>query len=292
VPRAVVALVSADDFVSAVRVYADRVNDLLRRGGVPAAEAVDVAEGEALALLHAVVDTPETVIDLAGWWFARAIDATDEVVYEPGAGPIDEPISLLAGTQGEGQIRRALARMSTIERSAVVLRDCYDLPAQAVGVALDRSTEQAAELVASGRLELVAIYDSRTVPDLAGHSSRTTVDLVSLSRLADGTLEAPRAEPLRRHLATCAACEDVLEALTKGRRLAVGLPIIAMDDESREWLIARVADEAESVLPSPDEILRALDDDGSPGPALSPVLAVVVLVLAVALGIGIAALTH
>jgi hypothetical protein len=66
VPRDVVALVSADDFVSAVRVYSDRVNDLLRRGGVPAVEAIEICETHALALLDAVVNAPETVIDLAG----------------------------------------------------------------------------------------------------------------------------------------------------------------------------------------------------------------------------------
>ena len=41
-PREVVALVSADDVVAAVRVHADRVHDLLRRSGCGAEEAVDM----------------------------------------------------------------------------------------------------------------------------------------------------------------------------------------------------------------------------------------------------------
>jgi DNA-directed RNA polymerase specialized sigma24 family protein len=288
VPRDVVALVSADDFVSAVRVYADRVNDLLRRSGAPVLEAIEVTETQALALLDAVRTTPETVIDLAGWWFARAIEHTVDGDGEAGLSFVEEPISVLAGTTGEGQVRAALAGLPEGERAAVVLRDCYDLPPQAVGVALHRGTESAAELTATGRLHLVAAYDDRPAPDLSGHSSRTTVDVVSLSKLAEGSLEAPRAAPLRRHASNCAACEDVLESLAKGRRLAAGLPISAMDDDARESLISRVATRASATLPSHEAVLRAVDEDHDPGPAISPVIAVVVLVLALTLGIALA----
>jgi len=292
VPRDVVALVSADDFVSAIRVYADRVNDLLRRSGAPAIEAIEFAENQATALLDAVVTVPETVIDLAGWWFARAIEHSSA-----GGGPgslaaVEDPVSLLAGTPGEADVRVALASLVEAERSAVVLRDCYDLPPQAVGVALRRGFGPAAELTASGRLHLVAAYDWKDAPDLSAHEGRTTVDLVSLSRLAEGTLESPRAAPLRRHTMTCAACEAVVEALARGRRLAAGLPISAMDDDARESMIVRIAIRAEALLPSHEAVLQAVDDDHDPGPAVSPVIAVVVLVLAITLGIAIGVLSH
>jgi hypothetical protein len=288
VPRDVVALVSADDFVSAVRVYADRANDLLRRNGVPALEAIEVCETHALALLDAVVNAPETVVDLAGWWFARAIETTSVASELIPLDASDEPVSMLAGTLGEEEVRAALAALPDGERAAVVLRDAYDLPGQAVGVALHRGVDSAAELTAAGRLHLVAAYDDRRVPDLSGHSGRTTVDLIALSRLADGSLDAPRAAPLRRHVSHCAACEEVLESLARGRRLAAGLPIIAMDDDARESLIDRVAGRAEAVLPTLDAVLRAIDDDHDPGPLIPPVLAIVVLVLALSLGVGIA----
>jgi DNA-directed RNA polymerase specialized sigma24 family protein len=288
VPRDVVALVSADDFVSAVRVYADRVNDLLRRNGAAPLEAIEVTETQALALLEAVVTVPETVIDLAGWWFARAIEHDSRDGAGADVAIVDEPISVLAGSMGEGQVRAALAGLPEAERAAVVLRDGYDLPPQAVGVALRRGAESAAELTAAGRLHLVAAYDAREVPDLSAHAGRTTVDVVSLSKLAEGTLEAPRAAPLRRHTSNCSACEDVLESLAKGRRLAAGLPIIAMDDDARESLIARVAAQATAMLPSHEAVLRAVDEDHDPGPTISPVIAVIVLVLAITLGIAIA----
>ena len=107
-PRDVVALVSADDFVSAIRVYADRVNDLLRRRGIPPVEAVEVLETHALALLDAVVNAPETVIDLAGWWFARAVETTTSARRKAATGD-DETTSMLAGTESEARVRAALA---------------------------------------------------------------------------------------------------------------------------------------------------------------------------------------
>jgi DNA-directed RNA polymerase specialized sigma24 family protein len=291
VPRDVVALVSADDFVSAVRVFADRANDLLRRSGVAPLEAIELCEKHTLGLLEAVATEPETVIDLAGWWFARVIELVNGREPADSAAP-EDAISMLAGTPREARVRAALSALPEPEREAVVLRDCYDLPPQAVGVALHTDTDSAAELTAIGRLQLVATYDDRPAPDLSGHSGRTTVDLIALSRLAEGSLEAPRAAPLRRHLGNCAACDDVLEALAKARRLAAGLPIIAMDDQARESLIDRVATRATSTLPSHEAVLRAVDEDHDPGPAISPVVAVVVLVLALALGIAIAVLSH
>jgi DNA-directed RNA polymerase specialized sigma24 family protein len=292
VSRDVVALVSADDFVSAVRVYADRVNDLLRRGGVPAVEAIEISETQALALLDAVVNAPETVIDLAGWWFARAIELTTRRDAAAGADPLDDPISVLAGTEGEEQVRAALAALAPSERSAVVLRDGYDLPPQAMGVALRRGTDSAAELTATGRLHLVATYDEHSVPNLSGHSGRTTVDLVTLSRLAEGSLEAPRAASLQRHVANCRACADVLHALEKGRRLVSALPIIAMDDDARQSFINRIAVRAAAVLPSHDYVLRLADEELGEGPMISPIMVIATLVLAGTLGVSVAVLLH
>jgi anhydro-N-acetylmuramic acid kinase len=56
VPREVVALVSADDVVAAVRVHADRVHDLLRRSGCGVDESVEVCESYAFALIDALVN--------------------------------------------------------------------------------------------------------------------------------------------------------------------------------------------------------------------------------------------
>lgn len=290
-PRDVVALVSVDDFVSAIRVYADRVNDLLRRRGIPPLEAIDVLETHALALLDAVVNAPETVVDLAGWWFARAVETTTAARRKAATGD-DETTSVLAGTETEARVRSALASLDEAQRDAVILRDAYDLPPQAVGVALRRGNDTAAALTASGRLALVEAYDERPAPNLAAHTGRTTVDVISLSRLADDRLDAPRAAPLRRHVANCPACEEMLETLARGRRLAAGLPIIAMDDDAREAMIERVSSHAVDALPSHDAVLRAVDEDHDPGHPVSPMIAVIAIVTAIALGIAVGAISR
>lgn len=291
-PRDVVALVSVDDFVSAVRIYGDRVHDLLRRSGVGPEESVEVCEAYALALLDAVVNAPETVVDLAGWWFGRALELAGRdgrtSIFDPG----EQSTSLLAGTTGEEQVRQALGGLPEHERAAVTLRDGYDLPPQAVAVALGVTQPAAAASVAAGRLHLVAVYDDRRPPDLSGHIGRTTVDVTSLSRLADGSLESPRAAPLRRHAQHCAACEDVLETLSKGRRLAAALPIIALPEEAREAMIATIASRATAVLPTHEAVLRAVDEDVDPAPAVSPLLAVVAAALALVLAIALALVTR
>jgi cytoskeletal protein RodZ len=97
---------------------------------------------------------------------------------------------------------------------------------------------------------------------------------------------------LRRHLANCPACENVVEALARGRRLAAGLPIIAMDDDARESLIDRVGTKSDALLPSHEQVLRVVDEDHDPGPAVSPVIGVVALVLALALGVAIAVVSR
>jgi DNA-directed RNA polymerase specialized sigma24 family protein len=289
VPRTVVALVSADDFVAVVRVYADRVNDMLRRNGIDAAAAVEVSQTAVLDLLDALRDSPETVVDLAGWWFARAIALT--VTDEEDAAAADlseETVSVLAGSTGEAGVRDAIAHLPDAERAAVVLRDGYDLPPQAVAVAMRRQPATTAGLTAQGRLRLVEAYDGRLAPDLSGHVGNTTVDVVSLSELAEGTLDGPRAMSLRRHVGSCPACEDVLEALTKARRLVSSLPIIALDDDALDGLLDTVGARAVAQLPSHEAVLQSIEDDVEPCPAISPIAAIVVLVLALALGIAVA----
>jgi hypothetical protein len=285
-------MVSADDFTSAVRVYADRVHDLLRRGGVGSQDAVRISESEALDLLKTLLREPHTVVDLAGWWFGRALDAIEHNNGGGSGGGAIDAASLLAGTSGESGVRAALATLPTVQRDAVVLRDAYDLPTSAVAVALDCDEAAARELVTAGRLHLVAAYDDRTPPDLSGHTGRARVDLVSLSGLADGSLESHRAAPLRRHTGSCPACEDVVETLAKGRRLATGLPIVAMPDEAREHLLDLLAAKAAKRLPSQARLEQVVASDSDPGPLVPPMLVVFAVALAVALGLGLALLGH
>jgi len=295
VPREVVALVSADDAVAAVRVHADRVHDLLRRSGCGADESVEVTESYAFGLLDALVNAPSTVGDMAGWWFGRALELSRRL-GDPTESAAElteeESASVLAGTTGEAQVRAAVAALPENERAAVMLRDAYDLPIQAVAVALRRDEATVGGLVGVGRLHLLSRYDDRRPPDLAGHTGRTPADLATLTALADGTLPAARAVPLRRHLSNCPACEDVVDALAKARRLTAALPIIAMPDEAREAMLERVAVRAGAALPSVDEVLAAVEQDDDTRPAIAPLAVVLAIVLALVLGVAVAAITR
>jgi hypothetical protein len=291
VPREVVALVSADDVVAAVRVHADRVHDLLRRSGCGLEESVEVCESYAFALIDAVVNAPETVGDMAGWWFGRALELGRRLGEPRGEPTSADTTSVLAGTSGEAQVRAALAPLPEQERAAVLLRDGYDLPPQAVAVALRRDLAMAQALIAAGRLRLVSHYDDRHIPDLTVHEGRATVDAGLLAALADGTLAAPRVVPLRRHVAGCPSCEDAVEMMAKGRRLAAALPIVAMPDDARESMLERVAERAHGVLPSVEEVLLAIDEDDEARPIISPLAVVLAIVAALVLGVGVAAVT-
>ena len=105
-------------------------------------------------------------------------------------------------------------------------------------------------------------------------------------------MESRPAALLRRHLGSCPACDDVVETLAKGRRLAAGLPIIAMPDDAREHLLDLVATRAAKRLPTPEKLQRMIDSDIDPAPLVPPMLVVVAIALAVALGLGLALLTH
>ena len=295
-PREVVALVSADDLVAAVRVHADRVHDLLRRSGCGAEEAVEVCESYAFALIDALVNAPETVGDTAGWWFRRALELGRRLgapAAEPVSGDLvaETPTSVLSGTSTEVQVRAALAALPEQERAAVLLRDGYDLPPEAVSVALVRDPATAATLAAAGRLRLIALYDGARIPDLGGHVGRGPADLGMLGRLADGSLPPQRSVPLRRHLGACPTCEEVVEQLAKARRLVAGLPIIAMPDDAREAMLERVSARAHAVLPSVDEVLVAIDEENDVRPTISPIIAIFAVVVALVLGVGIAVIT-
>jgi hypothetical protein len=79
--------------------------------------------------------------------------------------------------------------------------------------------------------------------------------------------------------------------MAKGRRLAAGLPIVAMPDEAREAMLERVAARAGAVLPTVDEVLVAVEEEHDIRPAVSPIVVVLAIVLALVLGIALAAIT-
>jgi DNA-directed RNA polymerase specialized sigma24 family protein len=293
VARDVVALVAGEDVVSAVAVYADRVHDLLRRNGVAEEQTLAVAEGIVAELVAAVDATPETVGDLAGWWFGRCLAAIGTEPFAVSTAPAaqGDSRSMLAGTPVEESVRAAVTGLPRHERVAVMLRDAYDLPLEAVAVALGRSPGGTAELVANARLRLVQAFTERPAADPAGHAGRQPLDLAALAAAADGTARGPTALAVRRHLSACSVCDDLADRMSRARRLALGLPVLAMTDADREALIGWTRARASAVLPGSDEVLAAAAADTSPR-GVPVLLVAVALLVAGVLGVGIAVVSR
>ncbi len=292
-----VVLVSVDDFVAAVRAHADRLHDLARRTGCAADAAAEVVEASALDLLDALLDQPEEVGDLVGWWFAHGLDlarrvaAEDATAAEEAEHAGEDARSVLAGTEVEARVRAAIGSLPERERMALTLRDAYDLSLPAVAVALRRPADVTASLLASARLHLMTAYDGRRAPTLDGHTGRQSVDGATLAMFVDGSLPAHRATVLSRHLQTCPACEEYAETLLRARRLSLGLPVIAMDDDERTALVERVDERAGTTLPSLEEVLLAADVQAEEVPLLPMRTVVAAVVGALVLGVLIGALT-
>jgi len=290
-----VALVSVDDYVAVVRVHSDRLHDLVRRSGCSAEVAPEVVESTALELLGALVGAPETVEDLVGWWFAHALDAARrEAAADPEAARRNglHGYSLLSGTEGETRVREALDGLPERERTAIMLRDAYDLPLASVAVALRRPADVTAALLAAARLHLFGAYHGRRAPSLDGHAVRPAVDPASLGRLCDGSMTGQQATALRRHVHTCAQCEDVSESLSQSRRLAAGLPVIALPDDERDDMLERVTDRAQALLPSLEEVLLAADAEADEPPLVPAGIILLALFLAGVLGVAVGVAGH
>src|SRR4051794_41849667 len=132
---------------------------------------------------------------MAGWWFGRALELGRRL-GSPGGEPTSaDTTSVLAGTSGEAQVRAALASLPEQERAACLLRDGYDLPPQAVAVALRRDIVSTQALVAAGRMRLVSHYDDRRIPDLTAHDGRMSAEAGTPPALAHRPPPAPEGGP-------------------------------------------------------------------------------------------------
>lgn len=289
------ALVSVDDYMAAVRVHADRLHDFVRRAGCSPRVAPEVVESTALELLAALVGAPETVGDLVGWWFGHALDAARRVAAGDPASARSNGLhgySLLSGTEAEIRVREVLDGLPERERTALMLRDAYDLPLPSVAVALRRPDDVTAALLAAARLHLIGTYRGRRAPTLDGHPARPAVNSALLGMLCDGTTTGQQATALRRHVHTCAQCEDVAESMSQARRLAAGLPILALPDDERDEMLERIEDRGTSLLPSLEEVLLVADAEDDEPPLVPAGIILLALFLAGVLGVAVGVAGH
>ncbi len=283
---------SAEDLLAAVRVHADRVHDAVRRQGAGGAAAAEVVEASALDTVARAGQRGghgfATVGAAVGWWFSRARALGQQVAHDDGELPVGR--GLLAGDEVQELLAEALEHRPERERTALLLRDAYDLPADVVAAALGTDAESAMRLVGRARTALLPeVYDT-TVPTLDGHA----VDEASLARLSEGRQVQARDATTRRHAQACGLCRPVVEAQEDARRLLVGMSVVAMPDAARERLLDVVAAEAGRVLPTQAELAaraEELEEEDVPRRLFSPLLVLLALLLAAGTGVALGAAT-
>ena len=279
--------VPADALSAAVRVHADRVHDAVRRQGVAPQAAVAVVESSAMELVESAAQRPAPVPELVGRWFALASRhaqraGLDDAHLPVGTGPLAEDAQQRLLAQG-------LDRRSATARAALLLRDAYDLPAAAVGAALDRGPDEAQVAVGRARLSLLPDVFGGAAPSADGHPAGEA----ALSRLAEG---GPPGQPdvaTARHLYGCGSCQAVVRAQSDVRRLVAGLSVVALPDDVREQLLERVGGRARAVLPAQRDGGGVVGVARTPAPRrlLSPLGIALPLLVAGAAGLGIGLLT-
>lgn len=279
---------SGEAVVAAVRVHADRVHDAVRRQGCPPREAPAVVEQTALDLVDRAAGGDAALPVLLGEWFAAAAaqgrgpDGDGELLV--GRGPLadDAQQRLLAGV---------LQGAPEPARTALLLSDAYDLPLTTVAAALGAEPDDAALLLGRARLAVLPeLFAPGAEPDPAhpGHA----VDEPALARLAAGGAPSGRDATAARHVRVCPRCRALVEAQEDVRRLLAGLSVVALPDDEREALLARVTDRAEGALPTEAVLLAAQeqDEDDEPRRLLSPLPVLLALGLAVVTGVGLGVL--
>ena len=242
------------DVLALVRVHADRLHDAVRRLGCGPERAVDVVRTASLDCVEALYARPETVGDPVGWMFARgralartATDGADEQAPVGGG--------VLGTDANQLRLAEALDSLPERQRFALLLRDSYDLPAEAVGAALALDAEGAMAVVGAARLAFLPRFLGNDGPQLGQHP----IDLGALARLGEGRAPA-RDATVRRHAQSCGTCSTVVDLQERARRLLRGMTVVALPDAAREALLERVEASTSRLLPAADLEPDLLDD--------------------------------
>ena len=287
--RALVApAMSAEAFTAVVRVYADRVNDDVRRLGATPAEAAEIVEESALDVLEQVRHRPAEVGDVVGRWFnqarilaCRLVDADDRpAVVDPDASA-DAPEGLIRDTDLDLAARRGLAAMAPRDRMALLLRDAYELPESATATALELDVASTRALVERARRRFAEVTSATSPEDgallLRGLAILALPDHerdVILGRVARS---ARAALPAEADLAPALADDDderrgpswLTIALSMSAALVLGslTGVVTSADGSLP------TSSASGLLPEPDESFDVRKNDPaflSPSPSASP----------------------
>ena len=256
---------SADEVVAVVRVHLDRVGDAVRRTGCAGPDLLDVVRTSALELVDRAAAAPSTAESLAGEWFARARELAVQRDASGSTATDVSPADLSPADLSPAD--RALAALPEQARTALLLRDAYDLPAAAVGAALGTDAEDALRLVAQARLDLPR-PDGGPVPAETGHARHA--DLATLGRLADDRPVAAEDATARRHVLSCASCRASVDTQARAAQLVTGVVVAGLPARDRADVLARVEERARQRLPRGRPVAASRKVRAASGPAAGP----------------------
>lgn len=276
----------AEDVITAISVHADRAHDAVRRQGASADLAIEALETSALDTVDRARSFADSVDALVGWWFARARALSLQEPQDGGALPLGG--GLLAADSEQELLAEALELRPERERTALLLRDAYDLPPAVVAAALGTDQDAAMHLLGRARLHLLPDVSDTDFPLHSGHGG---VNEAAMARLSEKNPPTARDSEARRHTDHCSRCRAVLGAQGEARGLLAGLSIVALSDGDREHLLTAVRTRAEMVLPTQEEVARRqaviadADDQPLPRRLFAPIPVIAALVLATAVGL-------
>lgn len=297
-------IVSAEQVAAVTDAYLDRMADLARRLEVPVPAVGEVTRRAGVAMVDACVREPETVLDILGCWAAnirvlagRARTGTptgmpaavaSSVVGSPEEADTGDVAAVSTGREAR-RLATVLEGLDEHHRLALLMRDSYDAPAEAVAVALGVTAAESVVIVAEARLRLMEGINGRPAPTLAGHDVIAGISLGTLGALADGSADDsdPAVRLRRRHVGGCQACASILDSQNRARVVLAGLPVLSLPDATRATTLKAILGRASSGLPSAAEVEAAVARDTRVLPAA---VVGVALALALLIGVGVGAI--
>lgn len=166
---------------------------------------------------------------------------------------VEDPYSLIARAEQEGELRAALTRLSVNDRAAIALHDGEGWSAREVATILGCSTDAAHKRIQRGRLALATAL-AEASPE--GPRPELPLSCLTARRAAsaylDGNLGADSQARVDTHLRRCDRCPPVIQALI-GIRSALADRTVA---ESSRELCPGLLDRLRSVITVDTEARR------------------------------------
>lgn len=273
-------VVAADQVELVATTYVDLVHDLLRRQGCTRREALAIAESTLLELIDGIAGEPRTPEQVVCAWFAAA-RAQAEAIHPVGDRP---PGTSTVGTRRAEGPADALQELPVTSRLALLLRDCYDIGLEETAAVLGFGVDEAARLVADGRLRLFSAVLHREAPSLGLHRPDPLAEPGLLGRYADDSVPRERVLALRHHVAGCPECSDVVMAQERARGLVAVLPLLAMPDDERARVLEHATLRAGAALPPSADLVAFSDAEDERVPSVPPLVVLALIVLAAVAG--------